>query len=143
MGGVAMNGEEYRGKIINRKRSQQVIDFSNMKYNKITPTDIDFAIEYHSKAWIIGEVKYQSAELPFGQRLAIERFVQDVTKAGKYAIAFVVEHNVHNVDEDIMLDDCPVREYYYSGSWRNPKSAIKTREAVDIFIEQIVDKEVL
>ena len=39
-----------RGVIQNRDRKKQIIDFSGLKYGKITPTDIDGLIEYKDKA---------------------------------------------------------------------------------------------
>lgn len=67
-----MNYNE-RGKIENRNRARQIIDFSGLQYGKITPTDIDGLIEYHDKAILLLEFKYADAEMPRGQKVALER----------------------------------------------------------------------
>ena len=72
-----------RGVINNIQRAQQINDFSNLLYGKITPTDIDGMIEYRGKLYIFFEIKYKDKDMPFGQRLALERLVKDLTYANK------------------------------------------------------------
>lgn len=126
-----------RGDIFNRGRAQQQNKFSGLRYGNITPTDIDGLIEYHNRAYIFIEVKYLDACLPFGQKLALERLVKDLGKAGKPAIAIVAEHNIHNVDEDVPAAECRVREFYLCSyrEWRPPKRSVKVKELIDSFID--------
>lgn len=101
------------------------------------PTDIDGLIEYKDSEYILFEVKYGSAEVPVGQKLAIQRMVDDFTKVGKQAVAFVCEHTVRNHDKPVVMAWCKVREIYYGGEkqWRAPDSEITVREAIDSFLK--------
>jgi hypothetical protein len=127
-----------RGVIENVKRKQQINDFSGLLYGKITPTDTDGLIEYKNKAWVLIEVKYLENELPFGQRLAFERFINDVSHK-KQAIAIVAEHEIHDTDESIDVAECSVRECYWSGrmQWKKPSEFINVKQTIDRFIELI------
>lgn len=122
-----------RGVIQNRDRKKQIIDFSGLKYGKITPTDIDGLIEYKDKAMMFFEYKYNNAELPHGQKLALERCVNDIRKAGKIAVAFICEHNVSDCNTDIDASSAIVRDCYYNGKWyHDGKRTVKQK--ADSFI---------
>ena len=95
-----------RGEIINIERARQINNFKNMRYGKITPTDMDGLIEYHNKAYVFIEVKYGDKDLPFGQRLALERLVKDTSSKDKQSIAIVCEHQVDNTENQIDVADC-------------------------------------
>lgn len=126
-----------RGVIQNTARKQQIIDFRNLRYGNITPTDVDAAIEYKDKAWILIEYKYGDAKLPYGQRLALERLIKDAEIAGKEAIAIVAEHDVHDTLKSVPGDLCMVREICYKQDykWRPPKFKCTVKQMVDKFIE--------
>ena len=69
---------------------KQLIDFQGLAVDEyIYPTDIDGLIEYKDSEYIIFEVKYGDAEVPFGQKLALQRMVDDFTKTGKQAVVLV------------------------------------------------------
>jgi hypothetical protein len=123
-----------RGKILNVARKQQINDFAGLIYGTITPTDIDALIDYKNRAYILIEVKYGKAKLPFGQKLALERLVKD-TENIKKSIAIVAEHYIHNTDQQIDISICNVREYFYKGQWRSPKDKITVKEAIDKFLK--------
>lgn len=127
-----------RSRINNPKRAKQLIDFKGLEVDGyIYPTDIDGLIEYKDSEYILFEIKHGSAEVPFGQRLALQRMVDDFTKIGKQAVAFVCEHNVHDTDKIVVAAWCKVREIYYGNEkeWRKPYGEITVREAVDMFQE--------
>ena len=134
-----MGGVFTRGVIQNTARKQQIIDFRDLRYGNITPTDTDAEIEYHDKAWIWIEYKYMDAELPYGQRLALERKVKDAEKAGKEAIAIVAEHFVHDVNQSVQGDICMVREICYKQGyrWRPPNYHCTVKQLTDRFIEMV------
>ena len=73
------------------ERARQLIEFTGLNYDAISPTDIDGLIEYQNIAYVIFELKYNDAEMPIGQRLAFERMVYDFEKRSKKAI-IVAEH---------------------------------------------------
>ncbi len=109
--------DENRGRIQERDRARQIIDFSGLKFGKITPTDIDGLIEYHNQAVIFMEFKYFCAPLPHGQQLALTRLVDNSQRAGKEAILLICEHHVSDCDSDIIASDAIVREFYYRAKW--------------------------
>ena len=125
-----------QSRINNPDRMKQLIDFKGLEVDGyIYPTDIDGLLEYKDSEYVIFEVKYGNAEVPFGQKLAIQRMVDGFTKIGKRAVAFVCEHTVRDTDKPVVAAWCKVREIYYGGEkqWRAPDADITVREAVNSF----------
>lgn len=125
-----------RGVYANHKRGSQAILFDGMQWGNITPTDIDAVIEYKDRKAVFVEVKYRDKDVPIGQRLALQRTVDNYTAAGKNALAIVVEHDVADCDAPVHLRECMVRELYHGSqkSWRAPKVTITAFDAIDAFI---------
>lgn len=131
-----MQGNIGKSRIQNPYRMKQLIDFKGLGIDgNIYPTDIDGLIEYKDSEYIIFEIKHGDAEVPFGQRLALQRMVDDFTKVGKQAVAFVCEHTVRDANKPVVAAWCKVREIYYGGErqWRAPLHETTVREAVDSF----------
>lgn len=125
-----------QSRINNPCRMKQLIDFKGLEVDgRLYPTDIDGILEYKDSEYIIFEVKYGSAEVPFSQKLAIQRMVDDFTKIGKQAVAFICKHTVRDTDTPVIAAWCKVREIYYGGEkqWRAPDAEITVREAVNSF----------
>lgn len=123
-------------RIHNIKNMRQPLDFSGCCIgNGIYPTDIDALIEYRDKQYIIFEVKFRDYEVPFGQKLALQRMVDDFTKVGKQAIVIVCSHPVKDPNKRILLAKCSVREIYYGdeGEWRKPSVDITVQDALTNF----------
>lgn len=123
--------------IRNADRAKQLISFEGMELGeKAWPTDFDAVIEWHDSAWIVFEVKLWNAPVPYGQRLALERYVRDTHKAGKRAVALVVEHGISDTSREVPLADCNVRELFAGcdDSWREPRRPIKAAEAMREFV---------
>lgn len=98
------------------------------------PTDIDAMIEWKNKCWVLYEVKEHERPVPTGQRLCIERFIND---CGKPALALIVSHDQKDANQPIYLIHTYVRELYFSSEkkWRLPtKRFINTKEATEKFI---------
>ena len=131
-----------RGVIQNVARAQQVNDFRNLVYGKITPTDLDGLIEYHNKAYVFVEIKYKNKDVPFGQRLAIERLVNDLS-GKKKCLAMICEHDTRNTNEHVDVASCKVRQVYFSDElyWREPTHNITIKEAIDSFINLIEQRK--
>ncbi|MBQ0014709.1 MAG: hypothetical protein KBS82_05225 [Oscillospiraceae bacterium] len=118
------------------ERMKQLIDFEGLEVDdSIYPTDLDGLLEYKDSEYIIFEIKYGSADIPYSQRIAIQHMVDDFTTAGKQAIALICEHTVKNPDVPVVAARCKVREVYYGDEkiWRAPKNNLTVREAVDYF----------
>jgi hypothetical protein len=121
--------------IKNPERAKQFYDFTGMMEGNIQATDIDGFIEYKNKGYIILELKLTDKELPYGQKLAYERFIKDTTFANKKSIVFVIEHKVYDAKKTILVSDCFVREFYYSNKWRKPHYKIKAKDAIKKFTD--------
>lgn len=119
---------------------RQLVDFKGLNVDGyIYPTDIDGLIEYKDSEYIIFEIKYGTCEVPIGQRLALQRMVDDFTTAGKRAVAFICEHTVRDVDKPVIAAWCKVREIYYGDKkeWAMPDKEMSVKEAVDVFQSEV------
>lgn len=111
--------DENRGEFQFEKRARQTISFKGMRYGKITPTDIDALIEYHGKALILYEVKYNGARVNIkgGQWKALKELADMGERDGKEAVVIVCDHYVANTDKSPNLAECKVRWIYYKGKY--------------------------
>lgn len=115
---------------------KQLIDFKGLELDGgIYLTDIDGIVEFRDSEYIILEVKHNNAKVPWGQRLCLQRMVDDFTKSGKKAVAIVCEHRVDDPGKPIVAAFCNVRELYYGGEkkWRPPDKPMTVRQAIDGF----------
>lgn len=122
--------------IQNRSRAKQLIDFSNLKFGNIYPTDIDGLVEYKNKAIALFELKHGDTEMPEGQRLALRRMIDDSRAAGKQAVLFVCEHHVDDCNVDVDASQAIVRKFYYNGEWYEGHGAT-LKEKLSSFIKYV------
>jgi hypothetical protein len=123
-----MSGE--RGKIKNHEASLQVKDYSGIKYRGgITPTDIDGFIEINNEAFIFIELKHRDRPLPYGQRLALERLCDNLSKP---SIVLVCSHSTP-LDQEIDAASVIVKEVRWAGKWiqRHPEPL---KSVIDSFL---------
>lgn len=120
-----------RGVIRNRAHATQVRDFRKLRFGNITPTDIDMLIEYRNLGWVYGELKFVGAELPFGQRLAMERMCDDLARA-KPTLGIVAQHNTSG---DIDVAEAIVTEMRWQARWVVPAERTTVKELVDRFVK--------
>ena len=104
-----------RDEIKNRERARQLISFKGLCWGSITPTDIDMFIEYHNKAYIIGEAKLFNADIPNGQMLALVRQCDDLQKV-KPTYLIIARHNTP-IDQDVDFANCIVEKFRHDGKW--------------------------
>ena len=120
-----------RGVIQNRDRKRQIVDFSNLKYGKITPTDIDGVLDFGNRLFVYFELKHGNAEVPYGQRLALERLVDSNANSGIPACCLIARHYVNNTEEDVNAAITEVVEYRWEAEWHKPKEPILLFQAID------------
>lgn len=125
--------------INNGKRARQLILFDGMNIEKRSFTDFDAVMEWRNLAWLVFEVKHGNKGVPVGQRIALERFVMDARKAGKRALAAVVEHYKDDASKGIYLKDCETRNLFVSSElrWRPPKRPMTAKELMHEYIRYI------
>ena len=131
-----------RGIIQHRDRARQIIDFSSLRFRKITPTDMDGLIEYRNKGFIFFEYKYQNAKMPDGQKLALERMVDAIQEGGKEAVLFLCSHNVEDTRQDVDAASALVVATYYRGKWTKCNGTKTALDRAISFVKWIEDKAV-
>lgn len=124
------------GTLIYKHRAKQLLLYDGMRYGSITPTDIDGLIDYHNRITVFFEVKTKGVPMPYGQRVALSRMLEDARKAGKHGIAIVAEHEVYDTNKDVLLKDCQVREVCTTEepNWRPPKFPCSVKRMTDSYI---------
>ena len=128
---------EKRGRYNHERLGRQLLRFDGLEYDgSITPMDVDAYIEYHNSKRVLIEVKMKGVKMLWGQRTALERMVDDFTKANKDAIAIVAEHTEFDRERDVMLADCVIRELYYGRErcWRPPKKMMTVEQFLRLFL---------
>ena len=90
-----------RGEINNRDRAMQINDFRGLRYGTITPTDIDGFLDLNDNVFVFIELKYGDAELPYGQRLALERLCDAAWNGGKESYLLIGRHDVSDCATDV------------------------------------------
>jgi hypothetical protein len=127
-----------RGMIKNRDHMRQIKSFSGMRWEKITPTDIDGFIDFGGKVFVFIEAKHGESMPPYGQRLALERLCDTCKKAGLISAVLLVGHNTSG---DINISECNVFRYRLDGQWRKPVKPISAAKAVSILSAMRTQKE--
>lgn len=126
--------DETRGKIQNPEQKRQLMDFSGLKYGKITPTDIDGFIEMKNKLFVFYEFKNKAAKQPYGQQLAETNLIDALRLAGKEAVMILCRHNQNNFEKEINAASCIVEKYYYNSKWYDGDNRT-AKQVTDSFIE--------
>ena len=119
--------------INNPDRKRQIINFSGIMDGNLSATDIDGFIEYHDKLFILFEGKTKYGKMELGQRLALERLVDNSKKP---MVLFVFRHDEDATDE-IIASECVVDMIYYKGKWVTPTVMCKLGARVRRFIDYI------
>jgi hypothetical protein len=120
--------ENEKGVIRNKEFATQVRDFRNLKFGNITPTDLDGLIEYKNKCFVLIEVKYEGAEMPFGQGLALERLCDSISKPTILILA------THTSMGDIDVGNTKVEQFRFWKKWHEPENVTTPRELVERFV---------
>lgn len=127
-----------RGEIASIGRATQLIAFEGMRWGKITPTDIDFAIEARG-AYVFGEFKYKDKPLDLGQRLALQNLSKAVYPAP--SLLFVATHETP-LPHAVIARECRVVEVHYNGKQLSPQKVAEfanVKELVDRFLKYHVE----
>lgn len=106
-----------RGEIRNNEYARPLVLYKGMRWDKITPTDIDGCIDFQNKVFIFFEVKHGKTKLTLGQKILLERLVDRIKKSGAFSYALICRHYS---DGDIILKDTIVHDVY-SGAWSSFK----------------------
>jgi len=123
-----------RGKIRNEKYAKQLRDFNGLKFGNITPTDIDGFIDFKNKVFIFLEFKYSDSEIPFGQKLALERLCDTCSLKNAYVI--ICSHN-NKADEQIDTANSIVKEVRFLKKWNIVKARITLYDYIKLILNKL------
>lgn len=120
--------------IRNRAFMMQIKDYSGLKFDRITPTDIDGFIDFGNKLFVFIECKHGNAPLPYGQRLALERLT-DATSSppARESMCIIASHES---DGDISVADAIVRKIRWRGVWHDRREQT-VRQVIDRTLESL------
>ena len=126
------------GKVLNRERHSQCLDFSGIARGKMTPTDLDGVIDYHGRAWILMEIKYNSEPIPDGQRICFNRLTSTLNKEAP-ALFIIADHYTEDPREDVDVSRALVREWSTGGRWIKQCEPLSVGTLIDRFLT-IIDE---
>lgn len=130
-----MDSKTIRGATTYKARATQGRDFTGLRYGNITPTDIDALIEYQNKCYIFIEAKKQGADMPTGQRIALERLCDDLQRV-KPTLLILMVHNT-DASQEIDFAISRVDKYRYKCEWKTPQNAPTVKKLIDSFLKGI------
>lgn len=112
----------------------QGVLFTGLVYGAIHPMDLDGLMDTKGKGWIFIEYKHGKETMGVGQQIALERLVNDMEKAGKYALLILAEHHDEPLNP-IDSANAVVRATYHHGKWHDKAQGYDVRSVVDMFID--------
>jgi len=125
-----------RGVIYNREKKRRLMSFASLRYNKITPTDIDAFLDFGGLGYVVIEAKGIGVPVPTGQRIALERLLLKLSEPPSLAIAIIAETPDGSMQDDVDLGACEVREVWHVKNGRKLRSTelgATVKEIVDRF----------
>jgi len=125
-----------RGVIYNREKKRRLMSFASLRYNKITPTDIDAFLDFGGRGYVVIEAKGIGVPVPTGQRIALERLLLKLSAPPSLAIAIIAETPDGSMQDDVDLGACEVREVWHVKNGRKLRSTelgATVKEIVDRF----------
>jgi hypothetical protein len=107
--------------IKNNSFLQQIKDFRGLRFNSISPTDIDGFLDFGNRLFVFIETKFGDSQLQYGQRLALERLC-DATHnpPSRNSIVLITRHDTQ-VSEKIDLAESIVFQYRFDKKWASCK----------------------
>lgn len=122
-----------RGEWRNKKAGKQLVCFTGLKYDTITPTDVDLFFERHDTHFVFVETKKEGTPPQGGQELALKRLCNAVTATGRAAIFFETTHTTP-FDDDLFIAETKIMRHWYKGKWHTPKDYVTLKNGIDIFL---------
>lgn len=118
------------------RKDNYIVNFKGRKYNKCTPTDLDWVLEIKNKVLIFAEVKRseRGGDLPIGQRILAENLCNyiDIKVIPVYFLH--VEGLV--INSEIKIEDSKVLKYYSNMNKTWKQTNIIFNEAVNLILKK-------
>ena len=77
---------EKRGSYNHSNMARQLLRFDGLGWGNVTPMDVDGLIEWKDKKRVLIEIKMKGVKVLNGERLALERMVNDFSRVGKESV---------------------------------------------------------
>jgi hypothetical protein len=105
--------------------------FEGLKVGTGSMTDIDGLSDYQGKGFIVVEMKHFRAEVPLGQRLALERYHDNMSRV-KPCLTIIAVHGTDN-----RMAWAQVSELRYVGGWAKVRHPLTVQRAINLFIDYV------
>ena len=125
------HNKKMRGTFKNKKKAKRIHDFRGLRWDNITPTDIDLCLDFQDTSFVFGEGKTRGASWEHGQRLALTRVVDACAKGGRRAVLLLWEDPPGY--DDVVVKNQIVKESYRNEKWN-------CHGYVDLTMKQAIDK---
>ena len=126
--------DKERGKIRNREVAKQLRDYSGLRFNKITPTDIDGFLDFGDKLFIFIETKYGDTKLSYGQGLALIRLCDACANEKRESILILARHTTIK-ENDVDVSKAIVTVIRHKKQWKKQTEINTVRQMIDKIIE--------
>jgi len=114
--------------IKSRARQTLFMDFSNLKVQKGSPSDVDFMYN-GGKFLLIAEIKNELGTFTEEQKHLYEDLA-DNHKKDTYVVFITHDKFVEKGDTSVDVAECKVVEYYFNKRWRIPRNISNFQEFV-------------
>jgi len=127
-----------RGTPRNLGHIRERANFKGLRFGTITPTDIDGLIEFEGKCCIFMETKHGDADLPVGQRLALER---NCDRWGDSGIVLVMRKS-STAGGMYDIAKLPVVEFRHAKNWQPANGKSTCLIWVERFASKTLGREI-
>ena len=136
------NQDSQRGIITNRARFSQAIQFKDMRFGNITPTDVDCAMEFDNRLFIFIEAKFIGTPMKTGQLKFLGRLADNMNNPpNRFGVSIIADH-VTPSDQDVHLASSIVRSVRMNGMWRDPMvNGLTLMQAVRRMVAYVENKQ--
>lgn len=126
-----------RGEIRNKRFATEIFTFKKLRWNNITPSNIDFAVEFSNKLFVFGEGKYKDSDLPRGQAICLERICDAINDGGNKSLFIHYTHDGSEDGNEIDTANCKVVMYRFNKVNRDVVGEITVKELIDSCLKKL------
>ena len=112
------------------------IDFDNMFERPIAPMTIDGVVELHDGGYMLIEVVRENRKMMGGQKLTIERMINDLSKAGKKSVAIIVDGTNRSIAPQKVMS-----VYFSDKGWKEPDCECTAKQFARAFVNWVEGME--
>lgn len=123
--------------IRNREQARQLTLFHGLRFDTISPTNVDAFVEFGGRLFVFVETKREGAALPVGQLIALKRLCDACQSESREAIVVLTRHDTQG---DIDLALTRVEKFWHRGRWHRTNGDWTLRELLDLFHERYVTR---